>query len=108
MTDQQFERAARLADLPDGAPFGIELSSGERVCLVRVGDEVFGLADQCTHADFPMGDGEMVDDYVIECALHGAQFDVRTGQVLESPATDALPTFEVRVTDGEVWVKARP
>jgi nitrite reductase/ring-hydroxylating ferredoxin subunit len=42
---------------------------------------------------------------VIECALHGAQFDVRTGRVLEAPATDDLGLYEVRVQDGEVWVR---
>jgi 3-phenylpropionate/trans-cinnamate dioxygenase ferredoxin subunit len=105
MTEQGFERAGLLAELPDGAPLGVRLESGERVCLIRVNEAVFAVADQCPHADFPLCDGEMVDDYVIECALHGAQFDVRTGRVLEAPATDDLGLYEVRVQDGEVWVR---
>ena len=50
-------------------------------------------------------DGDMVDDYVIECALHGAQFDLRNGEVLEPPASDGLSMFEVKVEGNDVLVR---
>ena len=53
-----------------------------------------------------MEDGEVVDDYVIECALHGAQFDVRDGRVVADPAWEPLATYEVRVEGDVVFVKA--
>lgn len=107
MTD--FLRAISLDDLPDGIPRSVTLSDGRQVCLVRMGDQVFAVADRCSHADFPMSEGELVDDYVIECALHGAQFDVRTGEVLEEPADESLPTYHVKVEGHAVWVgRPRP
>ncbi len=99
-----FLRAISLDDLPDGTPRSVTLSDGRQVCLVRVGNQVFAVADRCSHADFPMGDGDLVDDYVIECALHGAQFDVRTGGVLEEPADEPLPTYQVKLEGNAVWV----
>jgi len=102
MTD--FQKAIPLDDLRDGIPLSVTLPDDRRVCLVRVGDRVFAIDDRCSHADFPMADGEMVDDFVVECALHGAQFDIRTGEVLEPPADEPLPTFEVKVDGGVVWV----
>lgn len=104
MTDG-FEKVADFDDLPDGIPYGAEMSDGTPVCLIRVGDEVYAVQDRCTHAEFPMRDGDMVDDFVIECGLHGAQFDVRTGEVLELPATDQLPCYQVKVENGSVHVR---
>lgn len=99
-----FVRAIAFGDLPDGVPRSVILPDERRVCLVRVGQRVFAVDDRCSHADFPMGDGDLVDDFVIECALHGAQFDVRTGEVLEPPADEPLPTYEVKVEGDAVWV----
>lgn len=107
MSDQGFERVAAVDTLDDGMPVSVCLENGDAVCLVRVNDEVFALANSCSHADFPMSDGDMVDDYVIECCLHGAQFDVRTGAVLEPPADEPLGTYEVRIDDGAVLVRPR-
>jgi len=94
-------------ELDEGRPVGVQLAGGEQVCVVRVGGEIFAFENQCTHAEFPMSDGEMVDDYVIECCLHGAQFDVRDGSVLEAPAEEPLPMFEVEAKDGGVWLRRR-
>lgn len=99
-----YSRAIPFDELTDGMPRSVTLADGRQVCLVRVGDQVFAVADLCSHADFPMGDGDLVDDYVIECALHGAQFDVRTGEVLEPPADAPLPTYQVKLEGNAVWV----
>lgn len=105
MSTNGFEKVAGLSDLDDGTPHAAELSDGTRVCLIRVGDEVYAVHDRCTHAEFVLSDSDMIDDYVIECGLHGAQFDVRTGEVLELPATEKLPCFEAKIEDGEVLVR---
>ncbi len=107
MSEQPFERVAAIGELDDGMPVRVHLDNGEAVCLVRVNEEVYAMADRCSHADFPMSDGDMVDDHVIECSLHGAQFDVRTGAVLEEPADDPLTTYDVRIDGGAVSVRPR-
>jgi 3-phenylpropionate/trans-cinnamate dioxygenase ferredoxin subunit len=105
MLDAEFERVAELEELAEGQPVGVALADGAPICLVRANDEVFALADRCSHADYPMSDGEVVDEYVIECVLHGAQFDIRTGEVVESPATEGLELYEVKLDEGAVWVR---
>ena len=106
MIDEGFERVASLDDLVPNTPLAIELGNDEQVCLIRIGSEVYAISNNCSHADFPMSDGEMVDDFVIECGLHGAQFDVRDGVALELPATDPIGCYEVKVVEGEVWVRS--
>ena len=105
MPDANFEKVGVLADLPEGTPVGVQLVNRLSVCMVRMGQDVFACEDRCSHAEYPMSEGEMVDDYVIECGLHGAQFDVRTGEALELPATEGLPTLEVKVEGGDVFVR---
>ncbi len=108
MSDGDFEKVAALDELPDHTPVSFELANGDEICLVKVRGEVFAFENRCTHAEFPMSDGEIVDDYVIECGLHGAQFDVRTGEVVELPATDRLPCYPVKVDKGDIWVQTTP
>jgi 3-phenylpropionate/trans-cinnamate dioxygenase ferredoxin subunit len=105
VTEPGFERVALLGDLPEGTPVAVELSTGEGLCLVRVKGEVYAFQDRCSHADFPLSDGEMVDDHAIECSLHGAQFDVRTGEAIEAPAAESLSLYEVMLKDGDVLVR---
>ncbi len=106
MRDDGFEQITALSDLPDRQPVGETLASGEKIVLIRFGGEVHAIQECCSHADFPMEDGEVVDDYVVECALHGAQFDVRDGSVVEGPAWEQLATYEVKVEGDVVLVKA--
>lgn len=58
-------------------------------------------SDVCTHAYALLSDG-WLDGYEIECPLHGARFDVRTGAALTSPAETALATYPVRVAGDAV------
>ena len=106
MPEDGFEKVGVVGDFPEGMPVGVQLSTGVPVCLVKAGADVFACEDRCSHAEFPLSDGEMVDDFVIECGLHGAQFDLRTGEVLELPATEGLQMFEVKMRGEDVYVRS--
>lgn len=84
--------------LVTGSPIQVEVD-GKQVCLARVGDEVFAVSNICTHSYAELSDGE-VKDFTIECWLHGADFDLRTGKALTLPATEPLETFTVE-RDGD-------
>jgi 3-phenylpropionate/trans-cinnamate dioxygenase ferredoxin subunit len=91
-----------LSDIADGAALRIELTEID-VAVVRVGDEIFALEDVCSHAEFPLTDGE-VGGPTIECALHGSRFDLRSGKPLGPPATQPVRTYPVSVIDGDVYI----
>lgn len=99
-----FERVAALTAIDEAIPFAAQLSDGLRVCLVRDGNDVFAFEDRCPHRDFALSGGDLLERCVIECPWHGARFDVRTGDVVQGPATDALHRLVVRVDDGQVFV----
>lgn len=94
---------ATTSDLPNGARRIVEID-GQPIAVFNIANQYFAIADVCSHDDGPVAEGELVDDYEIECPRHGAHFDVRSGQVLSFPAIVDIPTYKVRVEDGEVQV----
>lgn len=101
-----FVKVASLADVPEGELLGVE-AEGKRVCLARVEGEVYAFADNCSHRDFPLSNGELdTDECFVTCEWHGAQFDVRTGEALCLPATRPIPVYPCRVDGEEVFVDA--
>jgi naphthalene 1,2-dioxygenase system ferredoxin subunit len=96
-------RAASRGDLAEGEPLGAEVA-GRSIALYDIDGNLFATDNICTHAYARLSDG-WLDGEVIECPLHAARFDVRTGKVLDPPATEDLKTYPVRVVDGEIQVK---
>ena len=96
-------RAASRGDLPQGEVLGVEVA-GRPIALYDVDGNLFATDNICTHAYARLSDG-WLDGDLIECPLHAARFDVRTGKVLDPPATEDLKTYPVRVVDDEIQVK---
>jgi 3-phenylpropionate/trans-cinnamate dioxygenase ferredoxin component len=94
----------KLSELVAGKPIKIE-KDGRAICVARVGDEVFAVDDTCSHSDASLSEGD-VTDFKIECWLHGAEFDLRTGEALTPPAVAPLKTYSVSVDGDTVTVDA--
>jgi nitrite reductase (NADH) small subunit/3-phenylpropionate/trans-cinnamate dioxygenase ferredoxin subunit len=100
MTD--FISVATTDDLNDGEGTVVE-ANGHTIALFRVDGDFHAIGNECTHSGGPLGEGEL-DGTTVTCPWHGAQFDVTSGEVLEPPADDSEPAYEVRVDDNEVLV----
>lgn len=73
------------------------------IAVYKLDDGYYATSNICTHAFALLSDG-WLDDEVVECPLHGGQFDVRTGKALGDPVTIDLQTFETRVVEDRVQV----
>ena len=98
----EFHTAARVEDVPENALVPVEIE-GTRIVLANSEGEIFALADQCSHEEFPLSDGDIVGGQV-ECILHGARFDLRTGQAKALPAVRPVKAYETRIQEGEIQV----
>ena len=78
-----------------------------KVLLAKVKDEVHALGSKCTHYGAPLAKGVLTGDGRLTCPWHGACFNVKSGDIEESPALDSLLKFEVVQKDGGVYVKAQ-
>lgn len=93
----------QLEDLPEGRAYPVTVDDYD-VVLIRQGNEVFALEDNCSHQDFPLSQGEIHADRV-RCRAHGAEFCLRTGKALKAPAFAPVRTFNAGVEDGRVWLE---
>ena len=91
--------------LVDSKPIKIDLD-GTPVCVTKIGEEVFAIADTCSHSDASLSEGE-VSNFKIECWLHGAEFDLRTGEVATPPASIPVETYEVNRNGDELTISSR-
>lgn len=91
-----------LDDLPRDR--GVRVIVGDhRIALFRVGDDVYAIGDRCSHAEASLSEGEVFDE-AVECPRHGSEFDLRTGEPASLPATSPVPTYDVTVEDGTVYL----
>jgi naphthalene 1,2-dioxygenase ferredoxin component len=101
--DAGWVRAAARSDLAEGEVIGVEVA-GRSIALYDADGNLFATDNICTHAYACLSDG-WLDGEVIECPLHAARFDIRSGKVLDPPATEDLKTYPVRILDGEIQVR---
>ena len=94
--------AARLSEIENGEMK--EVSVGETpVLLVRTDDKCHALAAHCTHYGAPLAEGALVEGRII-CPWHHACFHAATGDMLEPPALDSLPSFPVTVEGDDIFI----
>jgi nitrite reductase/ring-hydroxylating ferredoxin subunit len=87
-----------VGDIPGGVPVKAKLGL-QNLILVRRGETIHALHDQCAHAGGPLSGGRIVDG-CIECPWHQSRFDLVTGERRRGPAVYDQPTYEVRPTEG--------
>jgi 3-phenylpropionate/trans-cinnamate dioxygenase ferredoxin subunit len=93
-----------LSSLSEGQPVKVE-KNGRTICVTRIGTEVFAVDDTCSHSDASLSEGEVLD-FKIECWLHGAEFDLRTGEAVTPPAVAPIKVYPVSVDGDSVTVEA--
>lgn len=83
---------------------GVRVNVGDhRIAMFRIGEEVYALGDRCSHAEASLAEGEIWDG-TVECPRHGSEFDLKSGVPSSLPATTPVPTYDVSVEDGTVFL----
>ena len=81
---------------------------GVAVAVVRIDDDVFAIADRCSHADVSLSDGIVwCETKQIECIKHGSAFSLETGEPDTLPATQPVAVYSAQVVNGDVVVSAK-
>ncbi len=96
-----------LDDLADGSATKFDIN-GIAVSVVRIGDDVYALADVCSHANVSLAEGEVwCDELELECPKHGSAFSLLTGEPSTLPATTPVDVYDASVINGQVVVTQR-
>jgi nitrite reductase/ring-hydroxylating ferredoxin subunit len=102
-TLESWVAVCRLDELSGEGMYPFEVGA-KRLAVYVVGDRIHATDNVCSHAFALLTDG-WLEDGLVECPLHGAQFDVTTGAVVRGPADCPVATFETRLRDGFVEVR---
>ena len=69
------------ADIAPGTMKGVKVS-GQKVLLANVDGTFYAIQRKCPHMGFDLCKGKLHDGEVT-CRMHGATFDLRTGEATE-------------------------
>ena len=95
--------AAKADEIGDNEVIGVTVD-GRPIAIYRIGDAFFATHNICTHEHALLSDGYL-EGGCIECPIHQARFDVRTGAAITLPATEPVATYPVKVEEGRVLVE---
>ncbi len=97
--------ACAVGDIPENRAKVVRCA-GERVAIFKYDGKLSAVSSVCQHQNGPLGEGRVIDG-CITCPWHGYQYRPETG-ASPAPFTEKVPTFELAVREGRVWLNSRP
>lgn len=94
-------RVGAVEDFEEGSLTAVTIGN-QPIVVVKQGGSFYAVPDRCTHAKFPLHDGELLDGK-IKCVHHGATFDLQSGRPT-LPAVKKLRLFDTHIEDGDLYV----
>ena len=99
----RFVPAAPLSSIPPDGMVGVEVD-GTKLLLSNIAGQIYAVSGVCTHEEFDLAEGVVLENAVV-CPLHLSQFDLRTGEVYNPPASVPLKIFNVKIDGDTVFVE---
>jgi naphthalene 1,2-dioxygenase system ferredoxin subunit len=103
MSEGNWVEALSTAELPNDDVLGVVVN-GRDIAVYTVGGDVYATDNICTHGQARLCDG-FLDGHEIECPLHQGKFDVRNGQPLCDPVTEAVRSYPVKIDGQRVYLQ---
>jgi nitrite reductase/ring-hydroxylating ferredoxin subunit/uncharacterized membrane protein len=93
------------AELAEGKPVAVD-AKGVKVMLVRTDGSIRAVGATCPHLGGPLNKGK-IDGDAVTCPWHGSVFSLVDGHLMHGPATAPITSYEVRVHNGRIGVRAK-
>jgi 3-phenylpropionate/trans-cinnamate dioxygenase ferredoxin subunit len=101
-TDMNWIKIATVDQIDEDESLAVELD-GKQLAVHHTEGEFFVTDNICSHQYALLSDG-FLEDGCIECPLHQAKFDLRTGQALCAPATEPVKVYETRIEGDDLLI----
>jgi len=88
--------------LKPGTCARIPLHNGDELAIYNVNGEYYATDNSCPHRGASLSDGTICG-HIVECSLHGWQFDVRTGECLT--VSERIRTYKVSKEGDELRIE---
>ena len=96
-------KIATLTDLSEEMVTKVEVE-GKTIIVGMVDGRPFAMEGRCSHMGYDLSKGTKQGN-IIRCRMHGAEFDIRTGEVLRNLQAKKLKTYPVTVEEGQIFVE---
>jgi 3-phenylpropionate/trans-cinnamate dioxygenase ferredoxin subunit len=96
-------KIAEVRDIGVGQAKGVDVE-GKRIALFNVDGNYYAVDDECSHAGGSLSEGS-VSGHSVMCPLHGAEFDLKNGQVMSEPAEEAVGSYKVTVDGDGIFIE---
>ena len=103
--DQDFVEVGSVSEIREKRAKIVSIA-GERVAIFKYDGKISAVSNVCQHQNGPLGEGKIVDG-CITCPWHGYQYLPDCG-ASPPPFTEEIPTFDVQVRGGRIFVKTVP
>jgi nitrite reductase/ring-hydroxylating ferredoxin subunit len=94
--------ACRIEEVSEQQPFRAVFVDRPPIGVFKLDDGFVAIDDTCSHGQASLCEG-LVEDGKAECPYHSAFFDLRTGEALTMPATEAVSAYPVVVEEGGIY-----
>ena len=95
------EKVAELNKIKDKLCVSVK---GKELALFKIGNKIYCIDNECTHAGGPLCEGEL-EGKIVTCPWHGAKFDVTNGNVISGPAKKNVKSYKVFVKGKDIFVE---
>lgn len=102
MADGGFVKVAQVSEIQPGEMMAVNVGS-DQVLVANVGGAIHACDDICSHAYASLSEGDL-SGAEVECPLHGAMFNVTTGEALTPPAEVPVKLFRVQIEGDDILV----
>ena len=102
MTEKEFVLVGDLTDLEIGQSISVEVNE-VKVLICNTTQGVFAVEDNCSHANLSL-EGGRIQGHIISCPVHGALFDLKTGEAKGRPASIKIKTFELKLEGTSILI----
>ena len=96
-------KIATLADLSEETVTRVE-AEGKMIVIGLVDGKPYAMDGRCSHMGQDLSKGAK-EGHVVRCKMHGAEFDLKTGEVLRNMQARKLNSFPVTVEGGDVFIE---
>ena len=102
-TDIGYTYVSDISDIEVGHSISVNIE-GRKILVCNTDEGFFAVEDMCTHALIPLCGG-LIQGTLISSPLHGAVFDLKTGEVMAPPAFEDLETFKLKIEGTSISLK---
>ena len=103
MADAGFVKVAQVSEISPGEMITVDFPSGDAVLIANVEGVIHACDDICSHAYASLSEGD-INGAEVECPLHGALFNITTGEALTPPAEAPIKVYQVQVDGDDILV----